>query len=146
MYCKNCNNQLEDNPKVCPYCGQAQDYEPAPVATPLSEQTQTYDSSYDPALEKMKDELAGKTLKWGILSLAFAVSGCIPLLGLIFSFIAKRLAKEYVELFGELDGRAGVGRGLGIAGFIAGLVMTIFWTLYFLIFFFAFLIGIFSAF
>ena len=157
MFCKNCGRQLADNPKYCPYCGQSNEA-PAPAVTPtFNEQSYSYGSdsygtensygsgsygSYDPygnpygtpygqATEEKKNDLAGSTLKWGILSLAFSTT-CLCLLGFIFSFIAKAKAREYVNYFGQVEGRARVGRDLGTAGFIVGLVMTILVVFYFI--------------
>jgi hypothetical protein len=70
--------------------------------------------------------MAGQTLKWGILSLAFAASGCLSLLGFIFSFIAKSKALAYERTFGVPEGKARVGRILGKVGFGVGLGMTIY--------------------
>lgn len=161
MFCKNCGRQLADNPKYCPYCGQSNEA-PAPAVTPtFNEQSYSYGSdsygtensygsgsygSYDPygnpygtpygqATEEKKNDLAGSTLKWGILSLAFSTTFFLSLLGFIFSFVAKARAREYVRLFGEVEGRSRVGRDLGTAGFIVGLILTIFSALYFLLIF-----------
>ena len=78
--------------------------------------------------------MAGNVLTWGILSLAFAVSGCLALLGFIFSFTARKKAREYARLCGELEGRARVGNILGWVGFGVGLGYTAFWVLYVLFF------------
>lgn len=135
MYCKNCNNQLNDNPRFCPFCGQEQEA-PASEGAPVApEQTDLYGSSYEQATEEKKDELAGATLKWGILSLAFSTTFFLSLLGFIFSFVAKAKAREYVRLFGEVEGRSRVGRDLGTAGFIVGLILTILSALYWLLIF-----------
>lgn len=88
------------------------------------------DSFYGEPDPRRKDSLAGQVLTWGILSLAFAGSGCLALLGFIFSFTAKRKANEYLRTFGALEGRARVGHILGRVGFGVGLGMTIFWGVY----------------
>lgn len=150
MYCKHCGAQLNDNANFCPYCGQAQStspqqpqqpqkaQQPQPQFQPAQPQFQqpqqpTYTMANDPRWEEKKSQMAGECLKWGILSLAFVVSGCLALLGFIFSFTAKKKVAEYVQYFGQVEGRARVGRDLGKAGFIAGLAMTIFWVVYFFI-------------
>ena len=70
--------------------------------------------------------MGGQALTWGILSLAFSASGCLPLLGFIFSYIAKSKALAYEQTFGMLEGKARVGRILGKVGFGVGLGMTIY--------------------
>ena len=126
MFCKNCGRQLEEGENYCPICGTVN------VPEPLDGMS----GGYSVSDEGVKVQLAGQTLKWGILSLAFAASGCLSLLGFIFSFIAKRRAGEYRRVFGDLEGRARVGHILGWVGFGVGLGYTLFWTLYFAIIFF----------
>ena len=145
MYCKNCGNLLSDDAKFCSRCGQAQ--EPAKAAEPIYQQQTEPQYTYEqPAqtpyketeeAKKKRSSLASSALTWGILSLAFAVSGCIGLLGFIFSFIAKKKVNEYIRLYGAPETRVSVGKGLAKAGFIVGLVMMIFWTVYCFILFFA---------
>ena len=117
MFCKNCGRQLEEGESYCPICGTVNSPE-APIApgTPF----------YGEPDERVKSDMAGKTLTWGILSVAFGVSGCLSLLGFIFSFIAKSKALAYEQTFGVLEGKARVGRILGKVGFGVGLGMTIY--------------------
>ena len=129
MFCKNCGRQLDEGETLCPACGTVN----AAEATATESVSYEY-SAVDTANQLLKDEMAGQTLKWGILSLAFAVSGCLSLLGFIFSFTARRKAREYARLFGQLEGRARVGNILGWVGFGVGLGYTAFWVLYFLFF------------
>ena len=82
--------------------------------------------------------MSALALKWGIISLVFAATGCLSLLGFIFSFIAKSKALAYERTFGVLEGKARVGRILGKVGFGVGLA----YTLYFGI---AVLVGVFTA-
>ncbi len=131
MFCKNCGRQLDEGESYCPICGTvnggestAPEYGAPAVDTP------------------MKDEMAGQVLKWGILSLAFAVSGCLSLLGFIFSFTAKRRSNEYRLTFGDLEGRARVGHILGRVGFGVGLGYTIFLGVYSAIIIFAAVLSI----
>lgn len=123
MYCKHCGKQLEEAAKFCPDCGAAQASEPAREPEIL----------LDPAKEQRKDNMAGEVLKWGIMSLAFSVSGLLALLGWIFAGTAKRKVEEYEAAFGETTGRAHVGKILGKVGLGVGIGYTIFFTLYFLI-------------
>ena len=121
MFCKNCGRQLDENENVCPVCGTVN----ATEATATESVSYEY-SAVDTANQLLKDEMAGQTLKWGILSLAFAASGCLSLLGFIFSFIAKSKALAYEQTFGVPEGKARVGRILGKVGFGVGLGMTIY--------------------
>ena len=128
MFCKNCGRQLDEGENVCPVCGTVNGGETAAAST--------LEYGYDAvnaANEQMKSEMGGQALKWGILSLAFAASGCLSLLGFIFSFIAKSKALAYEQAFGVLEGRAKVGRILGKVGFGVGLGMTIYMALVFVI-------------
>ena len=126
MFCKNCGRQLDEGETLCPACGTVN----ATEATATESVSYEY-SAVDTANQLLKDEMAGQTLKWGIISLAFAVSGCLSLLGFIFSFTARKKAREYARLCGELEGRARVGNILGWVGFGVGLGYTAFWVLYF---------------
>ena len=117
MFCKNCGRQLDEGESYCPICGTVNSPE-APIApgSPF----------YGEPDERVKSDMAGKTLTWGILSLAFGISGCLSLLGFIFSFIAKSKALSYQQTYGMLEGKAKVGRILGKVGFGLGLGMTIY--------------------
>lgn len=128
MFCKNCGHQMNDGENFCSACG----------AMNTTENTNTTGLQYDfvtvdTVRDEEKDEMAGQTFKWGLMSLIFSASGCLSLLGFIFSFIAKRKAKDFVDTFGQLEGRAKAGRVLGKIGFGVGLGYTIFWALYVII-------------
>ena len=112
MFCTKCGRELSDAETYCPYCGQ--------IFSHLD------GTPYEIPDDIVKDQMAGNVLTWGILSLAFAVSGCLALLGFIFSFIAKSKALAYERTFGVLEGKARVGRILGKVGFGVGLGMTIY--------------------
>ena len=129
MFCTKCGRELADTETYCPYCGQ--------IFANLD------DTPYFVPDDAMKDQMAGNVLTWGILSLAFSASGCLSLLGFIFSFTARKKAKEYTRLCGELEGRARVGNILGWIGFGVGIGYTAFWILY--IAFFALIFGILGA-
>ena len=128
MFCKNCGRQLDEGETLCPACGTVN----ATEATATESVSYEY-SAVDTANQLLKDEMAGQTLKWGIISLAFAVSGCLSLLGFIFSFIAGSRARAYEQTFGVLEGKAKVGRILGKVGFGVGLGYSIFFALYFVL-------------
>ena len=123
MFCKNCGRQLDEGENICPACGTVNASET--TATPNAGIEYAVDA-VDLANERLKDEMAGEALKWGIISLAFAASGCLSLLGFIFSFIAKGKALAYQNVFGVLEGRAKAGRILSKIGFGLGLGMTIY--------------------
>ena len=134
MFCKNCGRQLDEGENVCPVCGTVNGGETSAAAT-------TVEYSFDAvgeANEQLKNSMAGQALTWGILSLAFSASGCLSLLGFIFSFIAKSKALAYEQTFGILEGKARVGRILGKVGFGLGLGMTIYMG-------FAVLVGVFAG-
>ncbi len=123
MFCKNCGRQLDEGENICPACGTVN----------ASETTATPNAGIEYAVddvsavnERLKDQMAGEALKWGIISLAFSASGCLSLLGFIFSFIAKSRALAYQNVFGVLEGKAKAGRILGKVGFGLGLGMTIY--------------------
>ena len=122
MFCKNCGRQLDEGENVCPVCGTVNGGETAATAPTLE---YGY-NAVNEANEQMKSEMGGQALKWGILSLAFSASGCLSLLGFIFSFIAKSKALAYEQTFGVLEGKARVGRILGKVGFGLGLGLTIY--------------------
>jgi hypothetical protein len=129
MFCTKCGRELADTETYCPYCGQIfANLDGTPYFVPD---------------DAMKDQMAGNVLTWGILSLAFSASGCLSLLGFIFSLTARKKAKEYTRLCGELEGRARVGNILGRIGFGVGIGYTAFWILY--IAFFALIFGILGA-
>ena len=122
MFCKNCGRQLDENENVCPVCGTVNGGETAAAASTLE---YGY-NAVNEANEQLKSGMGGQALTWGILSLAFSASGCLSLLGFIFSFIAKSKALAYEQTFGVLEGKAKVGRILGKVGFGVGLGMTIY--------------------
>jgi hypothetical protein len=130
MFCKNCGRQLDEGESYCPICGTVN----SPEAAATGYSVPVMDDS-------VKDRMAGEVLKWGILSLAFAIS-CLSLLGFIFSFTAKRKSAEFLNYFGVLEGRARVGHILGRVGFGVGLGYTIFFVIYFAIIIFAMVLSI----
>ena len=139
MFCKNCGRQLDEGENFCPVCGTMNATEPStetPVDTSVSYDTNAVDTTN----EHLKDEMAGQVFKWGLMGMIFTCTGCLSLLGFIFSIIAKSRATAYQRTYGEITGRAQAGRILGRIGFGMGLGMTIFFTVYFLIVFAALLV------
>jgi hypothetical protein len=144
MFCKYCGNQLPETANFCPKCGKINDAAKATAASePKSEpaaETATFFSDaandYVPVEpvnveeELERSEREGSILKMAILGLAFAWSGFLSLLGLIFSIIARAKISAYVRDYGETRGRASVGKGLSIGG----LISSIFWMAFFLLY------------
>lgn len=129
MFCKNCGRQLDEGENLCPACGTVNATETAAPTAGITYDlgaNSAEDSAVDTANQLLKDEMAGQTFKWGLMSLIFSASGCLSLLGFIFSFIAKARAVAFERTFGELSGRAKAGRILGKIGFGLGLGMTIY--------------------
>ena len=93
MFCKNCGRQLDEGESYCPICGTVNSPE-----APVSPDNPFYGEPDD----QLKNDMAGKTLTWGILSLAFGV----------------------------LEGRAKTGQILGRIGFAIGLCYLAFMTLF----------------
>ena len=124
MFCKHCGYQLPEDSNFCPNCGKITD-----EVKKEEEKVDVIDcTNVDPFLDEQKDELGGKILKFSILGLAF--SFFLPILGFIFTVIARSKIKSYVNIFGETQGRASVGKGLSIGGLITSIVFFVIWTFY----------------
>ena len=120
MICKNCGAQMDDNAIFCSACGHEYVHEPVKEPTNI-----------DTAYQAAKDRLSNQILTWGILSIAFASTFWLSLIGLIFSFVTKSKVKQYTTHIGPVSYKSKVGRDLGKAGFIVGLIFTILSALYF---------------
>ena len=122
MFCRNCFRHLEEGETLCPACGTVNE-----SASSTGTVTAGIETEAVPFVdEELKTKMSALALKWGIISLVFAATGCLSLLGFIFSFIAKSKALAYERTFGVLEGKARVGRILGKVGFGVGLGMTIY--------------------
>ena len=160
MFCKYCGNELPEGANFCSRCGkiieeipqeetpkktETEDLFAAPVGEPVGRSAGSSEGDFDDGMfayaeagdpcEAEKDALGGSILKFGIMSLAFAWSGILALLGLIFACIAKSKIKVYVAKFSETEGRATVGKILSTIGLILSIVFMG-------IFVFAFLMGL----
>lgn len=117
MYCKHCGTELDDNAVFCKNCGARQD-----------EKEQSYQSTTMPPIDPVMTQPVTEKpsmvslLVWGALGLYFALQ--IPLLGLIFSCIAKRKVADYEASYGEVTGMGNVGKNLAKAGLVVGIVLT----------------------
>lgn len=133
MNCSNCQAQIPENSKVCPYCGtpveaQSAPQQPAyqqPAYQPVPPQPAYQPVSTQPAPtanDPQKDALAGSCLTWGILGLAFSE---VPILGLIFSIIARVKCGNYARLYGRYTGKAKVGSTLATLGLVFSIIFTV---------------------
>lgn len=125
MYCQFCGKEHADYVSFCPYCGMQ-------IGKSESVEEQIV---VDPIYQQEKDDLSGEVLKFGILGLAFACSGLLSLLGLIFSIIARAKAGAFARRYGDTEGRATVGKHLGKAGLIVSISLTAFFIVYFIFIF-----------
>lgn len=125
MYCQFCGKEHADYVSFCPYCGMQ-------IGKSESVEEQVV---VDPIYQQEKDDLSGEVLKFGILGLAFACSGLLSLLGLIFSIIARAKAGAFARRYGDTEGRATVGKHLGKAGLIVSISLTAFFVVYFIFIF-----------
>lgn len=136
FFCINCGAELPTNAKFCPNCGRSTEQEapaaknlPAedPMLTPItpviSFDAPTEESPVSQFMERERSELASSIMTFGILSLAFACSVFLSLLGLIFAIVAKTKLGTYVTRFGETTGKASAGKGLSTAGLIVSIVL-----------------------
>ena len=145
MFCRHCGRQLKGDENFCPSCGTANVTDTADTADTAESYGLRYDfGNENPMDEIRRSELSGQVLKWGILSLAFAESGILALLGFIFSFVAAGKARRFRREFGAPDGRCRTGYILSRVGFGLGLGLTIFFTLYFLMIALVFIVAIFG--
>ena len=134
MFCKHCGYQLPEDSNFCPNCGKITD-----EVKKEEEKVEVIDcTNVDPFLDEQKDELGGKILKFSILGLAF--SFFLPILGFIFTVIARSKIKSYVNIFGETQGRASVGKGLSIGGLISSIVFFVIQTFYIVLVFITFIL------
>ena len=138
MNCSNCQAQIPENSKVCPYCGTPVEAQSAPQQ-PAYQQPAYQQPAYQPvppqpayqpvstqpaptANDPQKDALAGSCLTWGILGLAFSE---IPILGIIFSIIARVKCGNYARLYGHYTGKAKVGSTLATLGLVFSIIFTV---------------------
>ena len=138
MNCSNCQAQIPENSKVCPYCGTPVEAQSAPQQ-PAYQQPGYQQPAYQPvppqpayqpvstqpaptANDPQKDALAGSCLTWGILGLAFSE---VPILGIIFSIIARVKCGNYARLYGHYTGKAKVGSTLATLGLVFSIIFTV---------------------
>ena len=156
MFCKYCGSELLPDSNFCSRCGKIID-DVAPVeekeavktdedlfAVPANDSVGRASSASDTGFnddmfayaqtdsadDAERDDLGGVILKFGIMSLAFGLTGLLSLLGLIFACVAKSKVNAYIAKYIETQGRASVGKALSTAGLITSIVYTAFFTLY----------------
>ncbi|MBP3392389.1 MAG: zinc ribbon domain-containing protein [Clostridia bacterium] len=147
MFCRFCGNELPEDANFCTKCGKTLD-ESQVQETPTEAPAVLEDLIGDPAtreqedpFKREKDELSGSILTFGIMSLAFGVSGILGFLGIIFAAIAKSKVSKYLAKFQHTEGRATVGKHLSTAGLWVSIGYTIFFVIYFAIIFLAIIFG-----
>ena len=123
MFCRYCGNELPEAANFCPICGKTQEKEEPAVQTVAPVEEEIYNFAAEDPFKKDKEMLSGKILTNGILGIVFGT--IFPLLGLIFSCIARAKSNSYVMAYDELDGRGRTGRGLATAGLIVSIVMLV---------------------
>ena len=111
MLCEKCGSSIQENTRICPYCG-----------TPIrgEEQNITETSTYEGSLGNPTPVLV-----WGIVGLSFALSFYLSFLGIIFSAIAKGKVKQFLAEGGVLAGKAKIGSILATVGLILGIIFTV---------------------
>ena len=152
MFCTNCGARNEDTARFCYACGNRlsqprgeapaqQAASEAPVASVMPDKQsasaeayevltapaaeETAEPALDPAAERQRNRLARSILKKGILSMCFALSVILFLVGFILSCVTKGKARKYRLLYGTGDRRVTTGRRMANVGFIIGLIFTI---------------------
>ena len=112
MLCEKCGSSIQENTRICPYCG-----------TPIrgEEQNITETSTYEGSLGNPTPVLV-----WGIVGLSFALSFYLSFLGIIFSAVGLGKSRAYNRFtFNAQSKKAAVGRRLSIAGMIVGCALTV---------------------
>ena len=123
MYCAHCGNELSPEATFCDKCGKLvakkiDQVTNVDVSTPCVDEctcTQTQD-------QQVKDSKAASILKFSILSLCFGITGLLSVLGIIFSFVARKKINNYIKLYGETNGKASVGKSINIGATIVSWV------------------------
>ena len=138
MYCKYCDNKLTDGATYCTKCGKR------------VKESSIYEENIDsPRIRELKNEISSTVLTFAIISLCldvlslgaftilsdllidgingnliyFIVAITLPILGLVFSIVAKKNARGYASRFGETEGKATVGKHLSVPSLIASIVL-----------------------
>lgn len=128
MFCRFCGSELPEKANFCIKCGKVIDEVDAAAPPAVLE-----DLIGDPAMraqedpfKKEKEERGSEILKYGIMSLAFGITGWLSFLGIIFAAIGKSKVRTYLAKFQETEGKATVGKSLNTAGLWVGIGMTIY--------------------
>ncbi len=148
MFCENCGAQLQENVKFCPECG-------APVAASGVQMQQMTEpqrqTSGETVAAPASDNGFSKALTLFIFADVGAVLGWIPytcLIGLVFSAIARGMARRFVNAGYQIGGQnltgkakvsgifAQIGRIVSLVGLIVSIVVCVFTLLFIALFIF----------
>ena len=131
MFCNHCGAQLDEGTKFCSVCGAPVSGEESAQAAPAHE-TPAYEQPVYAPGAVFSNPYYGKTLMWGILSLAFACTFWVSFMGIVFGVLAKKTGDQALEANNgmPLTGKAKVGSILGKVGLILGIVMTVIAVIY----------------
>lgn len=141
MYCKYCGNKLDDQATFCSKCGKR-----------VVEEVSLFEEEKveNPQVEQHKSQLGGSILGFAITGMVFAfislmaflialevfaltlgddefaalyfVFCAFPILGWIFSGLARAKVRQYKAVFGETEGKATVGKNIALPAFIINIV------------------------
>ena len=148
MFCPSCGKENPDGAAFCGGCGfsfekvvpQAAPVAEAPVApvaaapvaaAPVAPVQPVYAAPEASAVGD--DSLAKSIMTMGIVSIVFACTFWLSLVGIIFGAIGLSKAKKFTEQCGQLYGKAKVGRYLSLGGLIGSCVMGAIAIIYILI-------------
>ena len=107
---------------------------PAPVAVPVAPVAPVQPVYAAPEASAVGDDsLAKSIMTMGIVSIVFACTFWLSLVGIIFGAIGLSKAKKFTEQCGQLYGKAKVGRYLSLGGLIGSCVMGAIAIIYILI-------------
>ena len=141
MFCQNCGSELNNTDKFCPNCGAPVEVREAVVEEPVTEIVP------EPAApeEPVSDNGFSKALTLFIFADVGAVLGWIPytcLIGLVFSAIARGMARRFVNAGYQIGGQnltgkakvsgifAQIGRIVSLVGLIVSIVVCVFMLLF----------------
>ncbi len=120
MICQNCGAEMSPTAKFCVNCGAKVNDFPRDNLVPVN-----------PAAPEITPDYV---LKWGIIAAAFAGTGIVSFLGIIFGAIALKRANSYIALYGPISKKVKIGHILSKVGIFAGIGITLFFIIYIVFF------------